>query len=174
MPSFRCHTSNILFIVFKYKEKHDTDFYLDCSSNGKGVREWQNVQVILGNKNARCDLSDRGTRDQMASILWIREKARESKKNIYFCFTDHKKDFVWITTSCGKLLKRWEYQTSLPVSWEICMQVKKQQLNQTCNNWEVQNWERSTTRIYIIILFISLICRVHHAKFQAQWITNWN
>ena len=35
---------------------------------------------------------------------------------------------VWITTNCGKLLKRWEYQTTLPASWEICMQVKKQQL----------------------------------------------
>ena len=35
---------------------------------------------------------------------------------------------VWITTSCGKFWKRWEYQTTLPASWEICMQVKKQQL----------------------------------------------
>ena len=35
---------------------------------------------------------------------------------------------MWIITNCGKLLKRWEYQTILPVSWEPCMQVKKQQL----------------------------------------------
>ena len=35
---------------------------------------------------------------------------------------------VWTTTNCGKLLKRWEYQTTLPASWEIRMQVKKQQL----------------------------------------------
>ena len=35
---------------------------------------------------------------------------------------------VWITTNCGKFWKRWEYQTILPASWEICMQVKKQQL----------------------------------------------
>ena len=35
---------------------------------------------------------------------------------------------VWITTHYGKLLKRWEYETTLPASWEICMQVKKQQL----------------------------------------------
>ena len=34
---------------------------------------------------------------------------------------------VWIT-NCGKFFKRWEYQTTLPASWEICMQVKKQQL----------------------------------------------
>ena len=35
---------------------------------------------------------------------------------------------VWITTNYRKFLKRWEYQTTLPASWEICMQVKKQQL----------------------------------------------
>ena len=35
---------------------------------------------------------------------------------------------VWITKNCGKFLKRLEYQTTLPASWEICMQVKKQQL----------------------------------------------
>ena len=35
---------------------------------------------------------------------------------------------AWITTNCGKLFKRWEYQTTLLASWEICMQVKKQQL----------------------------------------------
>ena len=35
---------------------------------------------------------------------------------------------VWITAKCGKFFKRWAYQTTLPASWEICMQVKKQQL----------------------------------------------
>ena len=35
---------------------------------------------------------------------------------------------VWITTNCGKFFKRGEYQTTWPASWEICMQVKKQQL----------------------------------------------
>ena len=37
---------------------------------------------------------------------------------------------VGITTNCGKFLKRWDYQTTLPVSWETCMQVEKQQLEQ--------------------------------------------
>ena len=35
---------------------------------------------------------------------------------------------VWITTNCGKFWKRWEYHTTSPASWDICMQVKKQQL----------------------------------------------
>ena len=54
----------------------------------------------------------RGTRDQIANIRWIMEKAREFQKNIYFCFIDYVKAFVWITTNCGKFLKRWEYQTA--------------------------------------------------------------
>ena len=68
------------------------------------------------------------TREQTANIRWIIKKAREFQKNIYFCFTDYAKALtVWITTNCGKFLKKWEYQTTLPVSWETCMQVKKQQ-----------------------------------------------
>ena len=56
------------------------------------------------------------------------EKAREFQKNIYFCFIDYTKEFMWITTNSGKFLKRTEYQTTLSASWEICIQVKKQQL----------------------------------------------
>ena len=70
----------------------------------------------------------RGTRHQIANICWIIEKARELQKNLYFCFIDYAKAFGWITTNCGKFFKRWEYQTTLPVSWETCMQIKKQQL----------------------------------------------
>ena len=71
---------------------------------------------------------DRGTRDQIVNICWIIKKAREFQKKICFCFIDYAKAFVWITTNCGKFWKRWEYQTTWPASWEICMQVKKQQL----------------------------------------------
>ena len=44
----------------------------------------------------------RGTRDQIANICWIMEKAREFQKNNYFCFIDYAKAFVWITTNSGK------------------------------------------------------------------------
>ena len=68
---------------------------------------------------------------QIANICWFIEKARECQKNNYFCIIDYTKafDFVcWITTNCGKFFKRWEYQTIWPALWEICMQVKKPQL----------------------------------------------
>ena len=58
----------------------------------------------------------RGTREQIANIRWIIEKAREFQRNIYLCFIDYAKTFVWIMMNCGKLLERWEYQTTLPVS----------------------------------------------------------
>ena len=67
------------------------------------------------------------SRDQIANICWIIKKAREFQKNIYFCFIDYTKAFVCIRKT-GKLLKRWEYQTIWPASWEICMQVRKQLL----------------------------------------------
>ena len=71
----------------------------------------------------------RRTRDQMVNICWIIEKARESQRNIYFCFIDYFKAFdcadhhkLW------KILQEMEYLTTWSVSWEICMQVRKQQL----------------------------------------------
>ena len=68
------------------------------------------------------------TRDQIVNNCWIIEKAREFQKNIYFRFIDYAKAFLWITTHHGKFFKTWEYQTTWPASWEICRQVKKQQL----------------------------------------------
>ena len=74
----------------------------------------------------------RGTRDQMANICWIMEKAREFQKktSISVLLTMQKPLTVWITKNCGKFWKRGEYQTTWNASWEICMQVRKQQLEQ--------------------------------------------
>ena len=71
----------------------------------------------------------RGTRDLITNIFWIIEKAREFQKNIYFCFIEYDKAFNYVDhNNCEKFLKRWEYQTTWPASWEICMQVNKQLL----------------------------------------------
>ena len=55
----------------------------------------------------------RGSRDQISNIHWITEKAREFQKNIYFCFIDYIKAFVWITTN-GKILKEMGILDNLP------------------------------------------------------------
>ena len=71
----------------------------------------------------------RGTKDQIANIHWIIEKAREFQKNIYFCFIDYAKAFDCVDHSqSGKFFKRWEYQPTWRASWETYMQVRKQQL----------------------------------------------
>ena len=87
-----------------------------------------------------CELPDfqagfrkgRGTRDQIANIHWIIKKPESSRKTstsaLFIYLSMQKPLTVWITTNCGKFLKRWESQTTWPASWEICMQVKKQQL----------------------------------------------
>ena len=106
----------------------------------------------------------RGTRDQIANIHWIIKKAREFQKSIYFCFIDYAKAFDCVDhNKLGKFFKRWEYQTTWPASWEICMQVKKQQLEldmehleHNMNIWNrlVPNRKRSTSRLYIVTLLI--------------------
>ena len=71
----------------------------------------------------------RGTRDQIANVHWIMEKAKEFQKSIYFCFIDYAKAFDCVDyNKLWKILKEMESQTTWPASWEICMQVRKQQL----------------------------------------------
>ena len=97
----------------------------------------------------------RGTRDQITNICWIIKKAREFQKNIYFCFIDYAKAFDCVDhNKLWKFFKRWEYQTTWPVSWEICMQVKKQQLELDMKQQTGSNQERSASRLYIVTLLI--------------------
>ena len=84
-----------------------------------------------------CELPDvqagfrkgRGTRDQIANIRESLKKQGSSRKtSISDLLTMPKSFIMWITINCGKFWRRWEYQTTRPASWEICMQVRKWQL----------------------------------------------
>ena len=71
----------------------------------------------------------RGTRDQIANICRIIKKQVSSRKaSTSALLTMPKPLTVWSTTNCGKFFKRWVYQTTWPASWEVCMQVRKPQL----------------------------------------------
>ena len=84
-------------------------------------RELQDAQA--GFRNGR------GTRDQIANICWIIEKAREFQTNIYFCFIDYAKAFDCVDhNKPWKFFQEMRLPTTLPASWEICIQVRKQQL----------------------------------------------
>ena len=95
------------------------------------------LQVRL-QQYVNCELPDvqagfrdgKGSRDQISNICWIIEKAREfhKKTSTSALLTTTKPFTVLIKTNCGKFFKRWEYQTILSASWELYMQVKKQQL----------------------------------------------
>ena len=88
-------------------------------------------------------------RDRM--ICWITEKAREFQKYIYFCFMDYAKAFDRVDhNKLWKILKEMGVADHLTCLPRNLMQVK----NQTWNNGLVQSWERSTSRLYIVTLFI--------------------
>ena len=73
-------------------------------------------------------LEVRRSRD-LANICWIVEKAREFHKNIYFCFIDYAKAFDLVDhNKLWDILKEMGILDHLTSSWEICMQVRKQQL----------------------------------------------
>ena len=82
---------------------------------------------------------------------------------------------MWITTNSETLLERWESQTTLPASWETCLQVKKQQLKLGMKQLTGSKLMKYVKAI-CCHLFIQLInkCRVHHVICQAVWFTSWN
>ena len=99
-----------------------------------GGRQFMGSQRV--GQYVNCELADvqvgfrkgGGTGDQIANIHWVVKKARVPEKHLLLLY--------WLCQSlwlCGsqqtiKFFKRWEYQTTWPASWQICMQVKKQQL----------------------------------------------
>ena len=86
-------------------------------------------QYVNHEPDVQADFTKRrGTWDQIANIRCIIKKAREfQEKCVSALLTMPKPLTVWIRRNCGKF-KRCEYQTTWPASWEICMQVKKQEL----------------------------------------------
>ena len=72
-------------------------------------------------------LSNNLLEDLLSAGSWKKQES-STKTSISALLTMPKPLTVWITINCGKFWKRWEYQTTWPASWEICMQVRKQQL----------------------------------------------
>ena len=133
-------------------------FRLQTKSMGSQTfQECSNYQTIVLTSHASKDMlrivQDRCqqyfNRELQMSKLSL-EKAEESESNCWYLL-DHRESrgipekqlfpfhwkplTVWITTNCRKFLKRWEYQTTLPVFWETCMRVKKQQLELNMEQW---------------------------------------
>ena len=95
----------------------------------------------------------RGNRDQIANIHWIIEKAREFQKNIYFCFVDHAKSFDSVDHN-----KLWKIHKEIGIPDHPTCLLRNlyagHEATVTWNNRLVQNWGRSTSRLYIVIPLI--------------------
>ena len=110
-----------------------------------------------------CELPDihagfrngRGTRDQIANILWITEQAKEFQKNIYFCFIDYKKAFDCVDhNKLWKILQVMDIPDHLTCLLRNLGQVKKKESELDMENRLVPNQERSASRLYIVTLLI--------------------
>ena len=119
---------------------------------------------------------DRGTRDQVANIHWIIEKGREFQKNIYFCFIDYAKAF-----DCVDHNKLWKILKEMGIPEHLTCLLRNPYAGQEATVKTghgttdlVLNRKRSTSRLYIVTLFIQLVCRAHHEKHWTGRNTSWN
>ena len=97
----------------------------------------------------------RGTKNKIANIHWIIEKVRDFQKHIYFCFIDYAKAFDGVDHNKLKILKEMgitDHLTRLLRNLYAGQEATVR--TQTRNNELVQNWERSTARLYIVTLLI--------------------
>ena len=105
----------------------------------------------------------RGTRDQIANILWIIKKAREFQKNFSSALLTAPKPFtVWITTNCGKFLKRWEYQDHLTY---LLRNLHVRQEVAVRTGHRTMNWFKTGKGVWQ-----SCILSLHLFNFYAEYI----
>ena len=116
----------------------------------------------------------RGTRDQIATSAGSKKKQDNYRKTfISALLTMPKPLTVWITTNYGKFFKRWEYQITLLASWEICMQVRKQQLDLDMKQWTGSKLGKEYIKaVYChpayLTYMLSTSCEI------PGWSTSWN
>ena len=129
------HTSKVMLKILKARLQQ----YMNC--------ELPDVQAGF----RKC----RETKDQVANIHWIIEKARELQENIYICFIDYAKAFDCVDhNKLGNSSKdRNTRPPDLPPEKPVC-RSRSNSSNWTWNNSLVPNWERSTSRLYIVTQLI--------------------
>ena len=114
----------------------------------------------------------KGTKPEIklpTSIGSSKKQESSRKTSISALLTMPKPLTVWLKTNYGKFFKRWEYQNTWSASWEICRQVKKQQLELHVE----QHTGFKSGKEYIKAVYrhpaYLIACRVHHVKSQAGW-----
>ena len=119
--------------------------------------------------------TSRGTRDQTVNICWIIEKPREFyyfyQEKSTSSLTTLKPLTLWITTNYGKFLKRWDYQTTLPTSFETCMQVRKQQLEP---DMEQQQTGSNLGKEYVKAIYCHLAYLTYMPSISCKMPATWH
>ena len=101
-------------------------------------------------------------------------KKQENSRKTSALLTTPKPLIVWITTNCGKFLKRWEYQITLPDSYETCMQVKKQQLELDMKQQTGSKLGKEYIKaVYCHPAYLTYM-QIHHTECWSGWSTHWN
>ena len=101
-----------------------------------------------------------------------KQENSRKKKSTSASLTTLKPLTMWITTNCGKSLKRWEYQNISPAIWENCMQAKKKQ--NWMEQWTGSKLKKEHIKAVYVTLHIQLICRACYVKCHAVWSTSWD
>ena len=116
------------------------------------LQQYMNRELPDGQAGLR---KNRGTRDQIANIHWITEKAREFQKNIYFCFIDYAKAFDCVDhNKLWKILQETGIPDHLTCLLRNLYEIKKQQLELDMEQQTGPNRKRSASRLYIVTLLI--------------------
>jgi len=111
-------------------------------------------------------MDDNGDKEIPQSVIVSQTTRKDGVK------TQSKPFAVWITTNCGKFFKRWEYQTTLPASWGICIQVKKQQLEP---DMEQQTGSKlGKEYVKAVYCHSAYLTYMQSTSCQAGWSSSWN
>ena len=106
--------------------------------------------------------------------LFGSQKKQENSRKTSPSLTTWNPLSVGVTTNCGKFLKRWEYQTTLPTSWETCMQVKKQQLELDVEQWTGSKLGKEHVKAVHYHPAYLTYMQSTSCQMLGWWITSWN
>ena len=118
------------------------------------VRLQQYVNWELSNVQAGLEKTEEPEITLPTSTESWKKQQSSRKTSISALLTMPKPLTVWIRINCGKFFKRWEYQTTWPASWEICMQVRMQQVELDMEKQTGSKSGKEYIKLYIVTLFI--------------------
>ena len=105
---------------------------------------------------------------------WRKQGNTRKKKSMSASLITLKPLTVRITTNCGKFLDKWEYQTTLPVSWETHMQVKEQQLEPDMEQLTVSKLGKEYIEaVYCHPAYLTYMQNTS-CEMPGWWSTSWN